>query len=176
LRAKALSMMALEPASPKEIAAAMGMPVANVAYHVRELEKAGLIELVERKRRRGAIEHFYLATVITDEQSAALDRETREMVSNLILQTLIGDAALAADAGTLDERPDSHYSHIPLVLDEQGWDELKAIFAKALEAAMTAQRESVDRLEAAGREPDLYASAGLLLFEMPAPDSAGPQA
>jgi predicted ArsR family transcriptional regulator len=165
-------MMALRPASPKEIAAAMGIPVANVAYHVRELEKAGLIELVERKRRRGATEHFYLATVISDEQSAALDRETREMVSNLILQTVVGDAALAADAGTLDARADSHYSHIPLVLDEQGWEELKGIFAAALEAAMKAHRESVDRLEADGREPDLYASASLLLFEMPAPGQA----
>src|SRR3954453_18140561 len=61
VRARALSIMAFKPSSPKEIADALGLPVANVAYHVRELEKAGLIELVEKRKRRGATEHFYLA-------------------------------------------------------------------------------------------------------------------
>jgi predicted transcriptional regulator len=30
-----------------------------VSYHVRQLEKAGLIELVATKPRRGALEHYY---------------------------------------------------------------------------------------------------------------------
>ena len=30
-----------------------------MSYHVRQLEKAGLIELVAVKQRRGALEHYY---------------------------------------------------------------------------------------------------------------------
>jgi predicted transcriptional regulator len=30
-----------------------------VSYHVRQLEKAGLIALVATKQRRGAIENYY---------------------------------------------------------------------------------------------------------------------
>ena len=36
-----------------------GEPLGNVSYHVRQLEKAGLIELVAVKQRRGALEHYY---------------------------------------------------------------------------------------------------------------------
>ena len=38
---------------------AAGEPLGNVSYHVRQLEKAGLIELVATKQRRGALEHYY---------------------------------------------------------------------------------------------------------------------
>ena len=36
-----------------------GEPLGNVSYHVRQLEKAGLIELVATRQRRGALEHYY---------------------------------------------------------------------------------------------------------------------
>jgi hypothetical protein len=36
---------------------AAGEPLGNVSYHVRQLEKVGLIELVAIKPRRGALEH-----------------------------------------------------------------------------------------------------------------------
>jgi len=45
--------------SPNRLYAALGEPLGNVSYHVRELEKAGLIELVATKQRRGALEHYY---------------------------------------------------------------------------------------------------------------------
>ena len=45
--------------SPNSLYVAAGQPLGNVSYHVRQLEKAGLIELVTIKQRRGALEHFY---------------------------------------------------------------------------------------------------------------------
>ena len=45
--------------SPNSLYVAAGEPLGNVSYHVRQLEKAGLIELVTTKQRRGALEHFY---------------------------------------------------------------------------------------------------------------------
>jgi DNA-binding transcriptional ArsR family regulator len=45
--------------SPNNLYVALGEPLGNVSYHVRQLEKAGLIELVAVKQRRGALEHYY---------------------------------------------------------------------------------------------------------------------
>ena len=45
--------------SPNGLYVAAGEPLGNVSYHVRELEEAGLIELVAVKQRRGALEHYY---------------------------------------------------------------------------------------------------------------------
>jgi DNA-binding transcriptional ArsR family regulator len=47
--------------SPSSLYVAAGEPLGNVSYHVRHLEKAGLIELVATKQRRGALEHYMLA-------------------------------------------------------------------------------------------------------------------
>jgi DNA-binding transcriptional ArsR family regulator len=48
--------------SPNSLYLAAGEPLGNVSYHVRQLEKAGLIELVAVKQRRGALEHYYIPT------------------------------------------------------------------------------------------------------------------
>jgi hypothetical protein len=45
--------------SPNSLPAALGEPLGNVSYHVRQLEKATLTELVAVKQRRGALEHYY---------------------------------------------------------------------------------------------------------------------
>ena len=48
--------------SPNSLYLAAGEPLGNVSYHVRQLEKAGMIELVAVKQRRGALEHYYIRT------------------------------------------------------------------------------------------------------------------
>jgi DNA-binding transcriptional ArsR family regulator len=45
--------------SPNSLYVAAGEPLGNVSYHVRQLQKAGMIELVAVKQRRGALEHYY---------------------------------------------------------------------------------------------------------------------
>ena len=57
---RAVSEGSPEPGwSPNSLYVAVGEPLGNVSYHVRQLEKAGLIELVATKQRRGALEHYY---------------------------------------------------------------------------------------------------------------------
>jgi DNA-binding transcriptional ArsR family regulator len=51
-----------EPASASEIGAVLGVPRQRVNYHVKELENAGLVELVEERRRRGFTERVMRAT------------------------------------------------------------------------------------------------------------------
>lgn len=47
-----------EPASATQLAAALEMPRQRVGYHLRALEEAGLIELVEERPRRGCVERI----------------------------------------------------------------------------------------------------------------------
>jgi DNA-binding transcriptional ArsR family regulator len=45
--------------SPTDISRELQIPLSNTNYHVTELAKAGLIELVGQRQVRGAVEHFY---------------------------------------------------------------------------------------------------------------------
>ncbi|MET7279585.1 winged helix-turn-helix domain-containing protein [Kribbella sp. NPDC005582] len=56
-----------EPSSATQLAAALELPRQRVGYHLRELEKAGLVELVEERQRRGFTERiFRAATLVID--------------------------------------------------------------------------------------------------------------
>ena len=45
--------------SPSDLSRELQIPLSNTNYHVTELAKAGLIELVRERPVRGATEHFY---------------------------------------------------------------------------------------------------------------------
>jgi DNA-binding transcriptional ArsR family regulator len=61
LRSRLLAL-AREPSSSSEMARRLGLPRQRVNYHVRELEKAGLLRAAGRRRRRNLIEQRYVAT------------------------------------------------------------------------------------------------------------------
>jgi DNA-binding transcriptional ArsR family regulator len=48
-----------KPISPTQLARITGGTLGSTAYHVRTLVSAGLVELAEEGRVRGAVEHFY---------------------------------------------------------------------------------------------------------------------
>lgn len=45
--------------SPSELCQELQIPLSNTNYHVTELAKSGLIEMVDQRQVRGATEHFY---------------------------------------------------------------------------------------------------------------------
>jgi DNA-binding transcriptional ArsR family regulator len=45
--------------SPSDLCRELQIPLSNTNYHVTELAKASLIELVRERQVRGATEHFY---------------------------------------------------------------------------------------------------------------------
>jgi DNA-binding transcriptional ArsR family regulator len=48
-----------KPISPTQIARIADATLGSIAYHVRTLLAAGLVELADEGRVRGAVEHFY---------------------------------------------------------------------------------------------------------------------
>lgn len=62
LRVSILEVLTLDGGrvlSPNEMTFELQATLATTSYHVRELFKAGILELVTTKQRRGAAEHYY---------------------------------------------------------------------------------------------------------------------
>lgn len=62
LRVSILEIMGIDGGrvlSPSDLSQELQIPLSNTNYHVTELAKAGLIELVRERQVRGATEHFY---------------------------------------------------------------------------------------------------------------------
>lgn len=72
LRGRILQRLAERTASPGDVAAELGVPLGVVSYHVRMLRDYGMVELVRTEPRRGALQHFYRATVRRTEPDASL--------------------------------------------------------------------------------------------------------
>jgi DNA-binding transcriptional ArsR family regulator len=60
--------------SPSDLSRELQIPLSNTNYHVTELAKSGLIELVRERQVRGATEHFY--RLPAEDREAAGERET----------------------------------------------------------------------------------------------------
>jgi DNA-binding transcriptional ArsR family regulator len=171
VRVKALVVLVERTASPKEIADELGEKIGTVSHHVHELRKMGLIQLVDEKRVRGAVEHFYRAVlrpIWSNEQWAELSVEERMRFAAWTMQLILCDAAEAMDAGTFNTRSDTHTSRTPLYLDEQGWREVGQIQDEALDAIFQVQEAAAQRL-AESKDEGLHASASMLCIEMPTP-------
>jgi DNA-binding transcriptional ArsR family regulator len=110
-----------ERASPGEISNAVGIPISNVSYHVRRLESLGYLRLVGRTQRRGAIEHFYMATTTNDP-----------------------DRVIAQLAGRFLKAPDARLSTRAL-LDATAIAELHTDLERLFARARTLESQSVAR-------------------------------
>ncbi|MBK5219478.1 MAG: helix-turn-helix transcriptional regulator, partial [Thermoleophilia bacterium] len=62
LRVSILEILGLDGGrilSPSELSQELQIPLSNTNYHVTELAKSDLIEMVTQRQVRGATEHFY---------------------------------------------------------------------------------------------------------------------
>jgi DNA-binding transcriptional ArsR family regulator len=131
-------------ASPKALAQALGEPVGNISYHVRILRDLDCVELVRTETRRGALAHFYRATVspwLDDEQWAGLPATMRRETLGRTLSEVLEQAAAAGREGGFDGR-EAHVSHVVLALDAQGLAEITALLHETLEAVRRIATES----------------------------------
>ena len=105
LRVRILAMLDERTASPVELAGWLGASLGTVAYHVRTLERMGLVELVRETRVRGAVEHHYKSVErprVSDEAWAAAPAIAKQAAVSASLQTIDAYARAASAAGGFD--------------------------------------------------------------------------
>lgn len=168
LRIRILDALSDHVASPNALAEKFKTDLSGVAYHTRELDRLGALELVGTGRVRGAIEHFYKATpraFVGDPRWRKVPPSLLSGVSAATLQTFLDKAIAALEAGTLDGRGDTVFRWMPLCLDEEGWKEVVAIMEEATKLMLAAHLRSQDRLsENSGGRP-VSAVVGQAVFE-----------
>ena len=150
-------------ASPSEIADELGTPLSNTAYHVRQLAGLGLVELVSRKQRRGAVEHHYTAKVrptIWDEVWAGLPLVVKRAMIGSGLQETIREITAAAGEGAFD-RENFHFTRTEGRLDRKAWDAISRDLARMLTRFEKVVEESEARLQ---RDPHADAEDGLVVL------------
>ena len=61
LRQRIIDLLADQALTAKQLATLLREPPARVHYHVRELERVGLVRLVETREKKGILEKYYRA-------------------------------------------------------------------------------------------------------------------
>jgi DNA-binding transcriptional ArsR family regulator len=167
IRFQALTILNERVASSKEIAEEVGETIGAVAYHVRVLLDLGAIELVETKRRRGAIESFYRATVrsfFTDAEYEKLPARTRRQLFAPTVQRIVDDALTALPRGGFDDKR-AHASWTALDLDEQAYEEAARLLGETLDRLLELQAEAAGRVVESGKDTRRRREFAMLHFE-----------
>src|ERR1700736_3344829 len=167
LRVRILAVLQQKTASPSEIAEELSMPLGNVSYHVRVLADFGLIKLVRRTPRRGAIEHHYEAVGrlrISDQAWAQVPDVVKEAMIGATIMQISDYVNAAATTGGFD-KPQAHITRSPLVLDAQGLKELSVEVMKLHDRAQRIQEQSIKRLQRSDHTGQTDVGLVLMLFE-----------
>ena len=101
------------PSSASQLAAELELPRQRLNYHLKELEKAGLIELVEQRQRRGCVERILRTrpgalvidpTVVTGEFTKIHDQYAAEHLVGVAATTVRDVARMQTGAAQADKR------------------------------------------------------------------------
>jgi DNA-binding transcriptional ArsR family regulator len=147
-RFHALDILNKRVASPKELAAEVGIAVGLMSYHVKELRKKGFVELVDTAQRRGAVEHYYKASKRAMFSDAEWPKVPANMRGSIVGEQIERTGTLlgaALDCGSFEERPNRHHSLCESLVDQQGWDDSMGVLEDALKRLIEIETESNER-------------------------------
>lgn len=162
LRIHILELLDGRVASPRELAKELGAPLSNTSYHVRQLVSFGLVELVGRSARRGAIEHYYTTKVrptLSDNDWGQLPTIVKHTILRGGLKKALTEMALAAEQGGFD-REDMHYTRTTGNLDRKAWAEISRELRETFERIDRIAEESTARSE---DDPDAEPATVMML-------------
>lgn len=175
LRIQILTLLDNRVASPKQIAAELHTPLPNTAYHVRQLASLGLVELVRRTVRGGAVEHHYTTKIrptISDELWGELPEIVKRAAMSGAVHQALHEMARAIDAGGFSHA-DAHMTRSTARLDEKGWKAMTRELHRAFERVTKVVEEADKRLK---ENPDAETTETMTVmafFERPPLDRDG---
>jgi DNA-binding transcriptional ArsR family regulator len=178
MRAKVLEILDRRIASPTQLSEELGIGVSHISYHVKVLRELECVELVAKRKRRGATEHRYRAVTrpyFSDTVWAQVPSTSRQGIADAVLRAIGDEACEALAAGTLGTRTDSHISRTSLDLDSTGWRDVTALLEETLDRVLAIQDESSAR-QAISKEATLNSKLAILHFESPPDPPAEPWA
>ncbi|HEX3324547.1 MAG TPA: winged helix-turn-helix domain-containing protein [Solirubrobacterales bacterium] len=168
-RVKSYVILNERVASPNEIALETNLAVGHVSYHVDKLKELKVIELVDERPVRGAIEHFYRAVrrpVALEAGLKEMTEEERDSLTRYTLQLALADAALAINAGTFDARLNRALVRVPMTVDEEGFAKLASLHEEMYQRHLEIEAESAGRM-ADEKTEAIPTVAVHMFFEMP---------
>lgn len=177
LRVQILGVLETRAASPNELAQELDAPLGNVAYHTRELLRFGLVKLVKKTPRRGAIEHYYKAIrqpQITEAGWARTPRVVKDAMVRSALEQISDYVNAAAIDGGFNHA-EAHLNRIQLTLDDRGWQDAAGKLTELLASLSKIEEASRKRLEKAGHEGERNMTVVTMGFETAEPMIARPR-
>jgi DNA-binding transcriptional ArsR family regulator len=169
LRSKLLTLLGEGVHSPIEMSKILGKELGTVAYHTKRLAKLGFAEIVKEEKRRGAMEHYYRATVLNLSYLGELQQMhpiAAKHYSAEVVHNAGSDFLEALESGSFDSHEDHHLSRTPLIFDEDGYTDALAILERA---RLELEERSVESLKdiAESGATSVPVSSSLLFFKMP---------
>jgi DNA-binding transcriptional ArsR family regulator len=173
LRVQILGVLEERVASPSDLAEQLGAPLGNVSYHVRTLADLGLLKLVRRRTRRGAVEHYYQAlgrATVSNRAWSQVPSVVRRSMVGVALEQAVEDAASAASSGGFDGEESSVTRH-SLTLDQSGVREACDALAKLHDELAAIQERCGERLQG-GADGGRQLGLVTMLFDARAAEAA----
>ena len=170
-RAHAVTVLNERVACAAEIGRELKKPARHVSYHLKQLEKYGVIEPVDVAKTAGgrATGRYYraLARSWYDPESwNQIGSEHQPGITADILSSCNADLAAAVQSGTI-HRVDNHISRTPLLLDSIGYRELVDRLDTLLPEVIEIQQRSAARMN----RNDEAVLAKVHIIQFPSPDA-----
>jgi DNA-binding transcriptional ArsR family regulator len=170
-RLRVLTILNERPAGIREIAAGLGLSLAEAEHLLEQMQAADLVEPAGEVLGQTAIEPSFralLRVLWSDEEWAELSLAERRRVSAWIVHAINAEVCEALERGTFNARTDAHVSRTVSLVDEEGWGELSRIHDEALNAIIATQEASRARLAERGEDGVRVISA-MICGELPEP-------
>lgn len=177
LRLKIVTELYMREMSPAQFHEEFGGgSISRVDHHFRKLVEHGWLRYIRTEtgegRRPGGPQHFYRATdlpVFDHDTWSLVPYSMRVEISWTTFKQFAERVVEAMQTGTLDARPDSHLSWMPILLDEVGWSKVSAAVDSLFELLFEELADARLRIYKSEETP-ILATVALALFESPPPE------
>lgn len=173
IRLKIVTELFRREMSPSQFYEAYGGgSLARLDRHFKRLAEHGWLRLVKEERggrRRGGTEHFYRApelAIIEDALWEQLPPSLRAEFSWRTFEQFAERVKDALEAGTFDARPERHLTWTPLVLDEEGREQILGLVMSLFRSLLEEQEDARIRLAGSSEVP-IEATVGIAAFDSP---------